>query len=115
MRGETHCQPEHGNARRREANKEEYANKSLFGKIKGVFNWLPDQLDTTTDEPPEQQFKALFALVKVLCSFFPVTMLGGHREYQKLSTGDGRACPGAYGMILVDMLRREYKLGEPKK
>lgn len=23
--------------------------------------------------------------------------------------------PGAYGMILVDMLRREYKLGEPKK
>jgi len=47
--------------------------------------------------------------------FFPVTMLGGHREYQKFSTGDGRACPGACGMILVDMLRREYKLGEPRK
>ena len=98
-----------------EAYKEEYSSKSLFGKIKGAFNWGPDQIDTATDEPPEKQLKALFALVKALRSFFPVTMLGGHREYQKLSTGDGRACPGAYGMILVNMLRSEYKLGEPKK
>lgn len=62
-----------------------------------------------------QSTAKLGARAKALRSFFPVTMLGGHREYQKLSTGDGRACPGAYGMILVDMLRREYKLGEPKK
>ena len=53
-----------------------YANKSLFGKIKGVFNWVPDQIDTTTDEPPERQLKALFALVKTLRSFFPVIVLG---------------------------------------
>lgn len=98
-----------------EAYKEEYANKSFFGKLKGAFNWIPDQLDTANDEPPEVQLKALFALVKVLRGFFPVTTLGGHREYQKLSTGDGRACPGAYGMILVDRLRKQYTLEEPKK
>ncbi|MBD5804410.1 N-acetylmuramoyl-L-alanine amidase [Azoarcus sp. Aa7] len=100
---------------RGEAYQEEYASKSLLGKVRGILKWGPDRLDTATDEPPEKQIKALFALVNVLRNFFPITMLGGHREYQRLSTGEGRACPGAYGMILVGMLRREYKLGEPKK
>lgn len=98
-----------------EAYKEEYASKSRWGKIKGALNWVPDQLDTATDEPSQAQIKALFALVKVLRSFFPITMVGGHREHQKLSTGEGRDCPGAYGMILVNMLRREYLLSEPRK
>lgn len=98
-----------------EAYKEEYASKSWLGKVRGVFQWGPDKLDVTNDDPPEKQIKALFALVKVLRNFFPITMLGGHQEYQKLSTGEGRACPGAYGMILVNMLRNEYKIGGPKK
>jgi hypothetical protein len=98
-----------------EAYQEEYAGKSLFGRIKGMLNWVPDQLDTVTDEPPEQQLKALFTLVDVLHRFFPVTTLGGHREFQQLATGDGRACPGAHGMILVDMLRRKHKLAAPGK
>lgn len=98
-----------------EAFTQEYAKKSAFSRMKGIFNWLPDQLDTAASEPPAIQVKALFALVKVLKSFFPITMLGGHREYQKLVTGEGRACPGAHGMVLVNRLRHDYKLGEPKK
>lgn len=100
---------------RGESYKEEYAKKSLLGKVLGVFNWGSDKLDVVTDEPPDKQIKALYALVKTLCRFFPVTMLGGHREYQQLATHEGRACPGTYGMILAEMLRQEYKLGAPAK
>lgn len=97
-----------------EAYKEEYARKPWFGKMKGIFQWGPDQLDLTTDQPPDLQIKALFALVEVLQRFFPISMLGGHREYQKRSNGEGRACPGVRGMILVNKLRSDYKLEEPK-
>jgi hypothetical protein len=31
-----------------------------------------------------------------------------------LATYEGRACPGAYGMILVDMLRRDLGMKGPK-
>lgn len=98
-----------------EAYQREYGKKSVIKRIAGIGEWVPDQFDTTTDEPPEQQLNALSALVKVLCRFFPITKLGGHHEYQALATGEGRACPGAYGMILVKALRREFALEEPGK
>jgi hypothetical protein len=82
--------------------------------MRGIFDWVPDKVDVVTDEPPEVQIKALFALVKALRTYFPITSLGGHREYQRLATHEGRACPGAYGMILVNMLRNDLKLGDPK-
>jgi N-acetyl-anhydromuramyl-L-alanine amidase AmpD len=97
-----------------EAYKEEYQEKSLLGKVRGVFDWAPDKVDVVTDEPPEVQIKALFALVKTLRTYFPIATLGGHREYQRLATHEGRACPGAYGMILVNMLRNDLKLEGPK-
>lgn len=99
---------------RGESYREEYAKKSFFGKLRGTLDWVPDQLDVNHDEPPEKQIEALYALVRALRQNFPITALGGHREFQKLATGEGRACPGAYGMILVDMLRRDLKLAAPK-
>lgn len=99
---------------RGEAYKEEYQQKSMWGKIKGVFDWGPDKLDVATDEPQDKQIKALFELVKVLRKYFKIEKLGGHREFQKITTGDGRACPGVYGMSLVRMLREQYGLAAPK-
>jgi hypothetical protein len=104
---------------RGETYKEEYAPKrqdqSFWERISNFKDWVPDKFDDTQDVPPEHQTKALFALVKVLLQYFPVTMLGGHREFQKLANKEGRACPGAYGMVLVDKLRSIYKVGAPKK
>lgn len=97
-----------------EAYEQEYQNKSLFEKIKGVSNWLPDKLDTVNDEPTAVQIKALTSLVRNLRAYFTIKTLGGHREYQRLASKEGRACPGAFGMILVDMLRRDLKLDAPK-
>lgn len=99
---------------RGEAYKEEYASKSWFGKIRGVLDWMPDKLDVVTDEPQGPQIEALYTLVKTLCKYFPISALGGHREFQRLATNEGRACPGAYGMILVDMLRRDLGMKGPK-
>ncbi len=100
---------------RGEAYQKEYANKSLFGKVKGILNWGPDMLDMKSDEVNEQQIKSLTELIKVLKSRFLITALGGHQEFQKLSTGEGRACPGALGMLLVEKLRRDFKIGPPTK
>ncbi|MES2743177.1 MAG: peptidoglycan recognition family protein [Pseudomonadota bacterium] len=100
---------------RGEAYKKEYASKSLFGKVKGILNWGGDMVDLESDAVNEQQIKALSELVKVLQSRFVIRALGGHQEFQQLATGEGRACPGARGMLLVEMLRRDYKIGPPKK
>lgn len=99
---------------RGEAYQEEYKDKSWFGKVQGIFNWGPDKLDVVTDEPQGPQIEALYSLVKTLRTFFSITALGGHREFQRIATKDGRACPGVYGMILIDMLRRDLGMEGPK-
>lgn len=99
---------------RGEAFEREYAKKSPIDRLKGVLQWAPDKVDVSTDQPPEIQIRALYALVKTLRTFFPIATLGGHREYQRLANSEGRACPGTYGMILVDMLRRDLGLHGPQ-
>ncbi|MDR2853586.1 MAG: peptidoglycan recognition protein family protein [Burkholderiaceae bacterium] len=100
---------------RGEAYKEEYANKPWLEKIKKINEWALDKIDLTNQKPTDQMTKALFALVEVLLKFFPITMLGGHREFQKIANGEGRACPGYWGMMLVKRLRQNYKIEGPKK
>lgn len=98
-----------------EAYREEYAKKSLLGKVRGAVEWGADELSSSPSRPSETQVKSLTALVKVLRRYFTIDTLGGHREFQQIQTGDGRACPGAYGMELVDRLRAELRIGAPKK
>jgi hypothetical protein len=71
--------------------------------------------DVFHDEPTGVPVNALRALVKTLQRYFPVRMLGGHREYQVLANHEGRACLGAHGMSLVTMLRQECGLDVPRK
>jgi hypothetical protein len=96
-----------------EAWKEEYSSKPFLEKLRGLADWGRDKVDVNTDEPTDQQHSALSTLAKVLCRYFPVTMLGGHREFQNIANGQGRACPGVWGMILAEQLRKDLKLGEP--
>lgn len=66
--------------------------------------------------PTKAQIDALSALIATLMEFFNITALGGHREYQTLATGnEGRACPGKYGMQVVDEMRVKFGLKAPSK
>jgi len=85
------------------------------GVIAGVREWLGEQKDQVAivhDEPTEMQINAAYTLVKALLRFFEITTLGGHREFAKIH-GSSRACPGAYGMIVAETMRRELKLKAP--
>ncbi|BEV14135.1 peptidoglycan recognition protein family protein [Herbaspirillum sp. DW155] len=85
------------------------------GVIAGIKEWLgeqKDKADVTHDEPTEQQVEAAFALIKTLLHFFEIKTLGGHREFA-ITHGTSRACPGVYGMILVEMMRRDFNLTPP--
>jgi hypothetical protein len=42
----------------------------------------------------------------------PNKTLGGHSEFAK-THGTSRECPGAYGMIIAEQMRREFKLAAP--
>jgi hypothetical protein len=66
--------------------------------------------------PTKEQIDALSALISTLNEFFNVVALGGHREYQFLAPGnEGRACPGKYGMQVVEEMRTKFRLGVPSK
>ena len=100
---------------RGEAYTEEYSNKSIWTQLKKVSKWMPDQTFIGHDEPPVIQVEALKNLVQSLIDYFPIENIGGHREYQMISNGEGRACPGKFGMQLVYMLRSTFKKSGPKK
>ena len=100
---------------RGESYSEEYSDKSIWARIRKVGDWGPDALFYEHDTPPAIQVEALKSLVQSLIDFFPIKLIGGHREYQKISTGSGRACPGKYGMELVLMLRDTFKMRGPSK
>ena len=90
-----------------------YSKKTFFSRLKGIKDWGPDQVYFNHDTPSSAQVNALEMLVVTLSLFFPIKMIGGHREYQKLSNGAGRACPGNYGMELVYRLRSLTKKSSP--
>jgi hypothetical protein len=66
--------------------------------------------------PTKEQINALSALVTTLKEYFNIATLGGHREYQLLAPGnEGRACPGKYGMQVVEEMRSRFGLRAPSK
>jgi hypothetical protein len=87
----------------------------IAGLSAGAAEWMAttkDELDASHDEPTEPQLKAAEVLVGALTDHFHITKLGGHREFAK-KLGTGRPCPGVYGLIIVDMLRKRFKLSTP--
>ncbi|AKJ28857.1 peptidoglycan recognition family protein [Caldimonas brevitalea] len=85
-----------------------------FWKRPGFGIFTVDDADVAHDEPTGEQIGALEALVKALRHHFAIERLGGHREWAVLKQNDVRACPGVHGMIVVEMLRKDLKLGAPK-
>ncbi|MFK0375589.1 peptidoglycan recognition family protein [Pandoraea sp. NPDC090278] len=62
--------------------------------------------------PPERQTKALSKFVTVLCDFFEIHTLGGHREFPR-QLGEGKICPGNIGIEIVSQLRTSTGLKAP--
>lgn len=99
-----------------EAWQQEYSRKSLWQQLKGSLNIARDAVAFDHSMPTKAQVDALSALIATLKDFFNVTALGGHREYQLLATGnEGRACPGKYGMQVVEEMRAKFGLRAPSK
>lgn len=85
------------------------------GPIAGLKEWFGEQmdaLDTTNEEGTDQQYEAASVLIATLKQFFLIETLGGHREFAK-TKGSSRACPGAWGMIKAEMLRKDLGLKAP--
>jgi hypothetical protein len=83
--------------------------KRAFSEWAGV---QKDRFDTIQDIATEPQLESLSHLVDSLRHVFPIRVLGGHREFA-LSKDSSRACPGAHGLIIAQMLRAEFKLDAP--
>lgn len=79
--------------------------KELLGEVK-------DKFPSGHDDPTEPQLEAASTLCKTLADFFTIHVLGGHREFAR-THGTSRACPGAYGMIVAEQLRRELGAAAP--
>jgi hypothetical protein len=99
-----------------EAWQQEYSRKSLWQKFKGSLDIARDAVAFDHGMPTQAQINALSVLISTLIEFFDITTLGGHREYQLLAPGnEGRACPGKYGMQVVNEMRIKFALGVPSK
>lgn len=61
---------------------------------------------------PGEQKRSLEALIAILCEFFHVHTLGGHREFPG-QLGEGKICPGNVGLALVKALRQSTGLNAP--
>lgn len=96
-----------------EAFEQEYSNLSFLDKLKNIRGILTDQIIVKHDIPTISQLNAAFALCTVLKDYFHIHRLGGHREYQRLATHKGRACPGNLGMDIVNSLRSTLSLSAP--
>jgi hypothetical protein len=72
-----------------------------------------DDIAVRHDEPTEKQITSLEVLTEVLKSnFSKIARFGGHREWASQG-GDSRACPGAYGLIVANMIRQKFSLAKP--
>jgi hypothetical protein len=98
-----------------EAYEQEYKSMTLAQRIRALPQIFVDGVVIKHDEPTEPQVKALRVLSEVLKEFFNIVYLGGHREYQMLTNGKGRACPGKLGMAIVKSLRSELGFSAPSK
>ncbi|MEM5328302.1 peptidoglycan recognition family protein [Paraburkholderia sp. JHI2823] len=99
-----------------EAWQQEYSRKSLRQKFKGTLDIARDALALDHSMPTKAQIDALSALISTLNQFFNITTVGGHRDYQLLAPGnEGRACPGKYGMQVVEEMRAKFGLRSPSK
>ncbi|TKC83576.1 N-acetylmuramoyl-L-alanine amidase [Trinickia terrae] len=99
-----------------EAWQQEYSRKSLWQQLKGALDIARDAVAFDHALPTKVQIDALSALIGTLKEFFDISALGGHREYQLLAPGnEGRACPGKYGMQVVDEMREKFILRSPSK
>jgi hypothetical protein len=99
-----------------EAWQQEYSRKSLWQKLKGSMDIAKDAVAFDHAMPTREQIDALSALIATLKEFFNIAALGGHREYQLLAPGnEGRACPGKYGMQVVEVMRAKFGLAVPSK
>jgi hypothetical protein len=99
-----------------EAWEQEYSRKSMWEKLKGSLDIGRDAVAFNHEMPTKVEIDALTVLIKTLKQFFNITTLGGHREYQLLAPGgEGRACPGKYGMQVVVQMRSTCALAAPSK
>lgn len=99
-----------------EAWQQEYSRKSPWQKLKGAMDIVKDAVAFDHSLPTKAQIDALSALIATLKEFFNIAALGGHREYQLLAPGkEGRACPGKYGMQVVEEMRAKFGLAAPSK
>lgn len=98
---------------RGESWQQEYRAAPWWKKLRGAKDWISDKLDVQNDESTDAQLKSLFALVRVLKTYFHIATLGGHSEFQRKATSEGRACPGTYGMAIAQLLRQKYGLAAP--
>ncbi|NML35249.1 N-acetylmuramoyl-L-alanine amidase [Paraburkholderia antibiotica] len=103
-------------AERGEAWQQEYSRESIEQKVIDSPSIVYDKIAPNPTRPPDTQINALSALIATLKEYFNVTALGGHREYQLLAPGnEGRACPGRYGMVIVEEMRAKFQLTPPSK
>ena len=77
-----------------------------------LFGVEKDKLAFGYDVPTENQLRVADKLVRTLKEFFPIKILGGHREFAA-AHGSSRACPGSYGMIIAQEMRRSFNLAAP--
>ena len=85
---------------------------SRWGSLSEFAGQVKDDWDISVDIPTDKQKNAINVLVRTLIKFFPITQLGGHREFASLN-GLGRACPGTYGLQIAANLRTKFKLSAP--
>ncbi|ECG4949245.1 peptidoglycan recognition protein family protein [Salmonella enterica subsp. enterica] len=85
---------------------------SRWGSFSEFAGQVKDDWDSSVDIPTDKQKNAIDVLVRTLIKFFPITQLGGHREFASLNDL-GRACPGTYGLQIAANLRTKFKLSAP--
>ena len=61
---------------------------------------------------PDGQKSSLVAFVSIVCEFFKIKVLGGHREFPG-QLGEGKICPGNIGLKFVRELRQSTGLSAP--
>lgn len=65
-----------------------------------------------TPSIPEAQRQSIAKFINILCDFFHISTLGGHREFPG-QLGEGKICPGDIGLALVSELRETTGLSAP--
>lgn len=61
---------------------------------------------------PTAQRQSIEKFIPILCEFFEITALGGHREFPD-QANEGKICPGNIGLELVKQLRSKTGLAAP--